>query len=223
VIALLVTGLLGSFHCVGMCGGFVLALDRPGRVPWRALGVQGLLLLGKACTYLLLGAIAGVAGAAVLRTPWFSAAQVGLSVLAGLLMVLAGLQLLGLLRGLPGGGLFGPGSLYERACRAVANARGAAAPFAMGALMGLLPCPLVYAFLAAALAAGTFLGAVGTMGLLALTSAPALLLVGFAGRRLRPAGGAGAVRAAGVVVVLVGVVTVARGAFPGLHHALHMP
>ena len=32
---LLVTGLLGSLHCVGMCGGFVLALDRPGRVPWR--------------------------------------------------------------------------------------------------------------------------------------------------------------------------------------------
>ena len=221
MIELLVTGLLGSFHCVGMCGGFVLALDRPGRVPWRRLAVQGSLLLGKACTYVLLGALAGAAGATALRAPWFSAAQVALSVVAGLLMILAGFQLLGLLKGLPAGGLFGPGSAYERAIHAVANARGLAAPFAMGALTGLLPCPLVYAFLAAALAAGSFLGAVGTMALLGLTSAPALLLVGFTGGRLAPHVRARAVRAAGVVVIVLGLITVARGAFPSLLHGAH--
>jgi sulfite exporter TauE/SafE len=219
VIELLVTGLLGSFHCVGMCGGFVLALDRPGRVPWRRIGVQGAFLIGKACTYVLLGAVAGLLGTAALRAPWFSAAQVALAVVAGLLMVAAGLQMLGVLTSFPVGSLFGPGSLYDRAVRTVANARGPAAPFVMGALTGLLPCPLVYAFLAAALATGTLLGAMGTMALLGLTSAPALLLVVLTGAVLAPRFRAQAVRASGVLVVLLGLVTIARGT--GLLHLGH--
>lgn len=218
---LLVTGLLGSFHCVGMCGGFVLALDRPGGVPWRRLGVQGSFLLGKAATYVLLGALAGLVGTAALRAPWFPAAQTVLAVAAGLLMVAAGLQLAGWLHAFPVGSLFGPGSLYERATRAVAGSRGVAAPFTLGALTGLLPCPLVYAFLAAALATGTLLGAVGTMALLGLTSLPALALVAFAGALLAPAARARGVRVAGVVVILLGLVTLARGAFPGLLHLGH--
>ena len=216
---LAVTGLLGSFHCVGMCGGFVLALDRPGRFPWRRIGVQAAFLCGKACTYVLLGAVAGLLGAAALRAPWFPAAQTALAVLAGVLMILAGLQILGLVRSFPVGGLFGPGSLYDRACRAVANARGPAAPFVMGSLTGLLPCPLVYAFLAAALATGTLLGAMGTMALLGLTSAPALILVVLLGGLLAARFRVHAVRAAGVVVVLLGLVTIARGT--GLLHLGH--
>ena len=221
MLTLFLTGLLGSFHCVGMCGGFVLALDRPGRVPWRRLAVQGAFLAGKACTYVLLGAVAGIVGAAALRAPWFSAAQTALAVVAGLLMVAAGLQLLGVLKAFPVGSLFGPGSLYDRAARSIANARGPAAPFAMGALTGLLPCPLVYAFLAAALGAGSFLGAVLTMALLGLASAPALLLVCLAGGLLAPSLRAPAVKAAGVVVILLGLVTAVRGAFPDLLHLGH--
>jgi sulfite exporter TauE/SafE len=221
VLTLFLTGLLGSFHCVGMCGGFVLALDRPGRVPWRRLAVQGSFLVGKACTYMLLGAVAGMLGAAALRASWFSAAQTALAVTAGLLMVAAGLQLMGLLQAFPVGSLFGPGSLYDRAARSIANARGPAAPFVMGALTGLLPCPLVYAFLAAALAAGTVLGAVGTMALLGLASAPALLLVCLFGGLLAPAARSRAVKAAGVVVILLGLVTALRGAFPGFLHLGH--
>lgn len=221
MIELAVTGLLGSLHCVGMCGGFVLALDRPGRVPWRRLGVQGSFLTGKACTYVLLGALAGTLGATALRAPWFSAAQVALAVVAGLLMVAAGLQLLGWLRAFPVGSLFGPGSAYDRGARAVANARGPAAPFALGALTGLLPCPLVYAFLAAALSTGSLLRSMGTMALLGLTSLPALALVALTGGLLSARVRARGVRAAGVVVVLLGLVTVARGVVPDLVHLGH--
>lgn len=221
MIELLLTGLIGSLHCVGMCGGFVLALDRPGRVPWRRIGVQGAFLAGKACTYVLLGALAGALGASALRAPWFSAAQVALAVVAGLLMVAAGLQLAGLLRSFPLGSLFGPGSAYDRAVRAVANARTPAAPFAMGSLTGLLPCPLVYAFLAAALATGSLLGAMGTMALLGLTSLPALALVALSGALVPASVRARGVKAAGVLVVLLGLITVARGVFPDLVHLGH--
>jgi sulfite exporter TauE/SafE len=221
VYALLLTGLLGSFHCVGMCGGFVLALGRPGRPPWRQVGVQALFHLGKAATYLLLGALAGTAGSALARAAWFPAAQAVLAAAAGVLMVLAGLQILGLLAELPLGSLFGPASPYGRAVRAVSGARGASAPLVLGALTGLLPCPLVYAFLAAALAAGSLLGALGTMGLLALGSFPALALVALAGAALGPRLRHRAVRVAGATVVLLGLVTFARGAFPELLHLGH--
>ena len=87
---LLVTGLLGSFHCAGMCGGFVLALDRPGRVPWRRIRVQGLFHLGKASTYVVLGGLVGLFGAALVRAPWFSSAQVVLTVVAEMVSLVPG-------------------------------------------------------------------------------------------------------------------------------------
>src|SRR5205823_4866872 len=65
VTALLVAGLLGSLHCVGMCGGFALALSRPSRGRLKRFGPVVAFLAGKASTYVLLGALAGLFGAAV--------------------------------------------------------------------------------------------------------------------------------------------------------------
>ncbi len=215
---LVVTGLLGSLHCVGMCGGFVLSIDRPGRLPWRRIGAQALFHAGKGLTYVLLGGVVGLAGAALVRSAWFGAAQGVLAVVAGVLMVLAGFQLLGLLREMPFGALFGPTSPYARAVRAVVNLRGPMAPFLLGSLTGFLPCPLVYAFLAAGAATGSLLGAMGVMAILAFCSLPALALVAATGAAMRPAFRARFVRAAGAVVLVLGAVTVARGIAPDALH-----
>jgi sulfite exporter TauE/SafE len=209
-----------------MCGGFVLAIGAPradvgGRRPWRLVATQAVFHLVKGSTYVLLGGVAGLVGTALARAPWVGAAQAALSVAAGVLMALAGLQLLGVLRELPVGGLFGPGSWYDRAVRSVLNLRGWVAPAALGALTGLLPCPLVYAFLAAAASTGAVLPAMGTMALLALCSLPALALVAATGQLLAPAVRARFVRAGGALVVVLGVVTVLRGLFPEWIHLGH--
>ena len=109
--------------------------------------------------------------------------------------------------------------------RAVSEARGPAAPFAMGALTGLLPCPLVYAFLAAALATGGLVASMGVMSILGLTSMPALLAVGLAGASVSPLLRRRLVRVAGVGVALLGVVTLLRGlGLDAFHHVLgHVP
>jgi sulfite exporter TauE/SafE len=198
----------------------VLALDRPGAFPWRRVGLQAAFHAGKTSTYVVLGVLAGVSGGALLRAPWFHAAQAVLAVTAGVLMVVAGLQISGLVRSWPVGSFFGPGSLYERALRAVGNARGPSAAFATGALTGLLPCALVYAFLAWALRSGGALEAAGTMAILGLASMPALLLVALAGARVPIGARRRAVAAAGIVVVVVGLVTIVRGAAPDALHAL---
>ena len=221
MVALLVTGLLGSLHCVGMCGGFALALGRPGRGLIGRFAPLWAFLLGKACTYVLLGSLAGLFGAAIVRSGWFPPAQAALAVTAGVLMAWAGLQIAGIVPELPLSRLFGPETPYGRAVRAVSSVRGPAAPFAMGSLAGLLPCPLVYAFLAAALAAGGLLEAMGTMAILGLSSAPALVLVAAAGAAVSPLTRRRIVRVSGVVVVALGVVTVLRGVAPAaLHHVL---
>jgi sulfite exporter TauE/SafE len=217
---LLAAGFLGSLHCVGMCGGFVLALDRPGARPWRRAAGQATFHAGKTATYVLLGAGAGLFGGALVRAPWFPAAQAVLAVVAGVLMVAAGLQIAGVLREMPLGSLFGPSSPYGRAFRGALSARGAAAPFAAGALTGLLPCPLVYAFLAAALASGGLLPAMGTMAVLGLATVPALALVAALGAAVSPRARRRFVRVAGAVVVVLGLVTVARGVAPDALHAV---
>src|SRR5205085_2956149 len=94
-LPLFASGFLASLHCVGMCGGFVLAVSRPGLPLGRRIAAPAALLLGKAATYVLLGAAAGIAGGALVRSGWFASAQSVLAVLAGVLMVLAGLQVAG--------------------------------------------------------------------------------------------------------------------------------
>ena len=91
----------------------------------------------------------------------------------------------------------------------------------MGSLAGLLPCPLVYAFLAWALAADGMLKAMGTMAILGLASAPALVLVASAGAAVSPFVRRRIVRVSGAVVVVLGVVTALRGVAPeALHRVL---
>jgi sulfite exporter TauE/SafE len=218
--ALLATGLLGSLHCVGMCGGFALSVDRRGGVPWRRLLLQATFHLGKTGTYVVLGGLAGVLGRGLAASPVLHSAQAVLAVVAGLLMVVAGLQIAGLAPTWAPGSWFGPGSAYDRAVRSVGNGRGGTAAFATGALTGLLPCPLVYGFLAYALGAGGVLPAMGVMAILGLASIPALAVVvlGFAAVPIEAR--RRATRLAGVLVVAVGVVTALRGLAPGALHAV---
>ena len=219
-VPLLLGGLLGSFHCVGMCGGFVLALHRPGAGRLRRFLRPAAFLVGKASTYVMLGGLAGLFGGALVRSGLFGAAQAVLAVIAGTFLVVAGLQIAGLLPEWPVSSWFGPRSPWGRAAEVVSRAPGPAGPFAVGALAGLLPCPLVYGFLAAALASGGILPAMGTMALLGLASLPALVLVAVVGASVSPIARRRFVRVSGVVLVLLGVVTLLRGLAPDALHAV---
>lgn len=221
--ALVAAGFLGSLHCAGMCGGFALALDRGDRRFLPRTGTQLAFLAGKGTTYVLLGTLAGLLGATFVRASGLAAARAVLSVVAGTLMVVAGLQIAGWLGEMSFSRWFGPTSLYARAVRRVSEARGPAAPFALGALTGCLPCPLVYSFLLHGLATGTLLGAVATMAVLGVTSAPALLLVVATGALVSPLLRRRLIRVAGVVVIALGLVTLVRGLFPdALHEVFHL-
>ncbi|MDA8251838.1 MAG: sulfite exporter TauE/SafE family protein [Rhodospirillales bacterium] len=180
---LLLAGLAGGpAHCAPMCGGFVLAQvsDRMARLPAARLcesaRLRGALLLpyhaGRLATYSLLGAGAGTLGR-----------QLAAGGLGGALLLLAAalfaLQAVarvrpGLLPALPAA----PAG-WLRVLAAAARRVPGGLP--LGLLLGLLPCGLLYAALAAAAATGD--PARGALGMLAfgLGTVPGLFAVGLAG------------------------------------------
>ncbi|MCB9866121.1 MAG: sulfite exporter TauE/SafE family protein [Phycisphaerales bacterium] len=106
LLAMFIIGLLGSGHCVGMCGGFAMTIGTvPLRVPGERPPILPALLRqmiysgGRLFTYGFLGAVAGLLGARLARLdlPLVGGQQI-LAVVAGLLMVYIGLNTLGLLR-----------------------------------------------------------------------------------------------------------------------------
>lgn len=235
-------GIAGSMHCVGMCGGFACALGRGAGGPLASLLRHLSYNLGRLASYAFLGAVVGYAGTRLVGEG--GGAQRALAVVSGLLMVYIGLQFLGLLRAVPASLPWAGVEVLAQALRRMTAAPGLAAPLALGVLNGFLPCPLVYAFAAQAAAAGGPAQGLATMGAFGLGTFPAMLAMGAAGLWLRH-GGDGpraqpvhapflaaavplpradwrrlGVRAAGGFIVVLGLVTLARGVWSVGSHAL---
>ncbi len=77
-------GLIGSFHCIGMCGPLALSLPLQNRSAWPKAFAILLYQAGRILTYTALGGIAGMAG----RTFFLAGLQQGLSIVLGLLLLL---------------------------------------------------------------------------------------------------------------------------------------
>src|ERR1700733_12319679 len=106
---LFLAGFAGSFHCIGMCGGFACALGADPRGAGATSVRHVLYNIGRLTTYCFLGGLAGGLGQAIctslgLRSqqgaPFLSAAldagQRALAVMAGLLMIIMALSFFGL-------------------------------------------------------------------------------------------------------------------------------
>lgn len=233
-------GLAGSLHCAGMCGGFACALGtaRRGRLATLARHLE--YNLGRVSSYCFLGACAGGLGFLLVGqgsdTGWGPLAQRALALIAGLLMFIVGLQYLGLLR--PAGPRPLALGWLAGGLRSLTRSQSPGAPLALGALNGLLPCPLVYALLAYAAGVGDPWSGVATLAVFGLGTFPALLLMGGVGGWLRaPAPGSkaadrvsggqrpprmgwrhGGVRIAGWLILVLGTITLMRGVLPlGAH------
>ena len=179
--AAFVAGLVTSLHCAGMCGPFVLAQvgvrlgDRPVATHVGLARLQaGLLLpyhLGRATTYMILGAVLGTLGGTLAGWSglhWISAAALSL---VALFFVA---QAFGWRVGNSGGG-----AIADRIAGLAARLQGNGYP--LGLLLGLLPCGMLYSALAVAAGTGNGWAGAAAMGAFVLGTVPALLVVGTAG------------------------------------------
>src|SRR5258705_3117836 len=143
-------GFAGSFHCVGMCGGFAcgLAPDPRGRLPTvlRQLIYNG----GRVVTYAFLGALTGAFGQLVIRSSHLATAQSALAVFAGVMMIVMAAQLSGWLPAWRQGGAGRLLASWLPGLRKILPEPGYLPPPAFGVLNGFLPCPLLAAFSAPA-------------------------------------------------------------------------
>lgn len=182
----ILVALIGSAHCVGMCGGLAAAASVPGAGLRHELPVvrartflasQAIYHLGKTTSYLFLGILAAVFGLFIVQSG--SWATRSLSVLAGGTLVLLGRNLLGAgakpHSAIPA--LRAPARAFARTGSALLALRSPVRPLLLGAFSGLLPCPLVYAFLGKVAAHASVPGALVTMLGLGLGTLPLLTIV----------------------------------------------
>ena len=220
-------GFAGSFHCIGMCGGFACGLGSDPRGRSATMLRHLLYNSGRLTTYCFLGALAGALGQIVCTRQGTTFMLLGgsldtaervLAVVAGLLMIAMALQFFGLLQAFHGLTVGFGGSTFAQSLRSLLTTRNRAAPLAFGVFNGFLPCPLVYAF--AAEAASTFQALPGflTMASFGLGTFPAMLMMGGVGRVFAPAWRQRGVRLAGGCILVLGLITLGRGLLPlGVH------
>lgn len=136
------TGILGSGHCLGMCGslvsGFFLRLGAKSGAPYLAYHAARVTMYG------LIGLTAASLGAVLVQTGIVGKAQGLLQILAGIVVILLGFDLLGLspvrntLR-------FAPLAWLRRQFAQATQRDPVAGAAIGGALNGLMPCAMTMA------------------------------------------------------------------------------
>jgi hypothetical protein len=211
LIAVSLMGFLSSAHCVGMCGGFAAAIGASDRAIMPVLARQLVYNLGRVFTYAFLGACGGFAGLYLSR---FNSALITVQQLfsgaAGVTMLLVGVSLLGL-RAVPRARLERLTSLFAPLFSHFLNARGGF--FLAGLANGFLPCGLVYAFLALAVATGSVAEGMLTMTFFGAGTVPAMVLIGLGSALLNRTVRLRVMRLAACFIIIAGAVTITR-AFP---------
>jgi len=182
IATIMTIAFLGSFgHCVGMCGGIVIAYTSTKVDEKWSKTKQAFAHLtyssGRIVTYMLLGMMFGYLGGVATFNNYTNGA---LLLFAGVVMVLAGLSLMGKVKFLT---LiehsFSKSQWYQKSFRAMLQSQSLFSFFLLGMLNGLLPCGFVYFFaITAASTASPFWGAV-VMLIFGLSTIPAMFSMGF--------------------------------------------
>ena len=173
-------GLLGSAHCVGMCGGFALSIGASS-INWRRnFARQFVYSAGRIATYTSIGAIVAYAGLQLNRAVADALpVQSILALLAGVLLIVQGLLAAGVVRSSVRAAQ--GACLMPRFLGAFLLAPGLGNAFFAGVFTGFLPCGLVYAFLALASATQNMFAGWLTMLAFGLGTMPIMVLTGLGG------------------------------------------
>lgn len=206
--AALLAGFLGSGHCFGMCGPVVVLLENQQAGGLSAVIRRVFYNVGRLAFYVFLGALAGGIGLVLTKIAGIDAALRVLRLVAALLVIAIGLNLLLETRLLAFVEKAGA-RLWRRMAplaRHVLPANTLPRAMAAGFIWGALPCGLVYG--AVAMAATTGNAASGATVMLAfwLGTLPALVFAGAAAARLGKLTGNRLLRgASGLLLIGIGL------------------
>ena len=182
IITIISIAFLGSFgHCVGMCGGIVIAYSSTKIKSDWTKQVQAMAHLlysfGRISTYMILGALFGLVGGVVT----FDNLTSGIFLLlTGFMMVLVGLSLLGKIKFLTIlEHTCSKSPLYQNTFKALLGSQSLFSFYLLGMLNGLLPCGFVYVFAITAASTGSAFWGAFVLLIFGLSTLPALFSLGF--------------------------------------------
>jgi sulfite exporter TauE/SafE len=199
-------GILGSVHCVGMCGPIALALPIPdGKSRYAGIFLYN---IGRVISYGLLGIFFGLFGSLFAMAGF----QQTLSVIAGTIILLFVFNMLGQRSGWSVSLL--PASWKEKITKLLARylgQRSLSALFMTGLLNGLLPCGLVYVAIVAAVATGALWKGSVYMMMFGLGTLPVMMALAYFKNRMPTAWRYRLLRLVPLSLALLGTILILRG------------
>jgi len=230
-------GLLSSLHCAQMCGPIVVSYSLASiQTPSSASATSGrspffghlAYNAGRILTYSALGAVAGLAGQSMTWMGRLAGISSTASIIAGVLMILAGVAMFGWLPRLAALGQSSAvvTSRFLRPLRSLLSSSGLSHRFALGLMLGFLPCGLIYAALMKSLSAGSAFGGAVNMLAFGLGTAASLLAIGLLSTSFRFSLARWGSQIAATAVILMGAVLLWRASGPAIlcagAHAAHV-
>jgi uncharacterized protein len=203
-------GLLGSGHCLGMCGALVSGCFLRLGAAARSASSHAAYHTGRVAVYAVAGAVAAGLGRVLPLTGRFGLAQGVLQIVAGVLVILLGLDILGKFS-LPLAARIAPLD-WPRRLLDVALHRGAVrGALLAGVANGLMPCSLTLAMVVKA--GATADPAHGTLLMLAFGAGtlPAMATLGALSVRLGAATRSRLVAGGALMVIAMGALLVVQG------------
>lgn len=166
-------GMLGSFHCIGMCGPIALAIPGENHSKWAML-LRGLLYnAGRILTYSFIGLIFGILGMGATIAGYQNILSIVLGILVIFFALFPHIRLPGKAR-----------SLYTRFTNRISKlisrlykSDSPFTPFSIGLMNGFLPCGFVVTALAAALITSSSFHSAIYMALFGLGTLPIMLMM----------------------------------------------
>jgi hypothetical protein len=202
------TGLLGSGHCLGMCGGLVSAffMKLQAKGPWPYLTYHA----GRIAIYAVVGLVAALLGAVLVSTGRIGLAQGVLQIVAGVIVILLGLDLLGVspIRNAYG---FAPVAWLRRQFMTATQKGPIVGALIGGAINGMMPCSMTMAMAVQATTAPSPSEGMLLMLAFGAGTLPSMLSASFLFGKLGPRLRGWLLKGAALFVIALGVSTLWQG------------
>ncbi|EKQ53831.1 MULTISPECIES: sulfite exporter TauE/SafE family protein [unclassified Clostridium] len=196
-------GIMTSFHCIGMCGGFILSGSLSINNDKAAnIKTSFLYNAGRIISYTVIGGIAGGVGSVVALSGTLKG---GLPFVAGILMVIMGLNFLGILKKIKISfslKKFFPGEVFESKNKNM---------LFIGLMSGVLPCGPMQAVQIYSLATASIIKGALAMFIFSIGTVPVLFLFGYFSTFLNVKFTKVALKSSAVVLIFMGFFMVNRG------------
>ncbi len=198
-------GLLTGFHCVAMCGGFVVGYTakaaQEGKKTYKSHIMYG---VGKTISYTIIGALFGLLGSIIAFTPKLRGT---IAILAGLFLLLFGLRMLGVFGFMRKFGIKQP-AFISRLIMKVGD-RG---PLVIGLLNGLMiACGPLQAIYVLAAGTGSMLEGAKMLFVFGLGTLPVMLGFGYLASVISAKSTHNILRFSGVIVIILGLLMLNNG------------